>query len=287
MAKGRGKGGGPLLLISAILLFAVLLVATGLDWYIVYLLARDITDFGVVRQYALGVGISLILLVAILIALYIASFFFGAGLAIGFNLRLVYNILIVLLLGTVGGLNLAICPIAKGLTENPDADQSPEKAEIRLYAIIGASFGTGIIALALFYYAFRGFIATKKAKKMDKQGIAMKTLGKPKNTQPLPSAVPSKAPPLPPRPPSKAPPPPSKAPPLPPRPPPKPIVIPASTTTLSGNQSRNVDLFEDDEDYGNSEDEYDDEDDDENDEDFDDYEVLKIDIVDKPPPYER
>lgn len=160
----------PILLLLKVLFLAALLAASGINWYIVYLLARDTTDFARVRKFA-GIAGGFLFTLFILIIVAVIVLFFTGGEALLFRKGLVsaqgfvaFTFFIFIIV--VAGIDFAIMPIAKGLIDvDPvEANQDPAKSKMTKLAIAGAGFGTGIIALALFYYAIRGYFASKKTK---------------------------------------------------------------------------------------------------------------------------
>jgi hypothetical protein len=59
-------------------------------------------------------------------------------------------------------------PTCKYLAGLPieEANNNPDKAKLKKLAIAGAGFGTGLIVIFLFYYALRGYLASKRTTKV-------------------------------------------------------------------------------------------------------------------------
>lgn len=184
MAKspGKAKKKTPFFAILRLLLVASLLAATGIDWYIVFLLSQSETNFWRVRKMAGIAGGFLISLMVLILVVVIGLMFTGAG-AVLFkggigSIDFFVSVIFFIFIGCVMGINFAIMPIAKDLGDQVEnappqtvefVNQSEQKDKLFKLAIAGAGFGTGLIALFIFYYMVYGLIASKKRDKDDLQ----------------------------------------------------------------------------------------------------------------------
>lgn len=170
-AKVPGKrGSSPLLTMIKLLFIGTLLAAAGMNWYLVFLLARDESDFAQIRRFAgITAGFTFSLVVVIIIAVVVLVCTGGAALLFkqGFaSISGLFIVILFLLINVVYGLDFAIMPLVKPLIDEDPvvANEGPEKAQARKLAIIAASFGTGLIAVWVFYYVLIGIGAHAKAK---------------------------------------------------------------------------------------------------------------------------
>lgn len=178
MAKAvQGTRPHPFFKLLRFVLILALISISGLFWYVVFLLARDTTDFWRVRMFC-GIGAGTLFSLAFLIvAAAIILFLTGAGAVVLekglFSLAGATSIIILVFIVAVAGIGFAMMPIAKGLSEQDaeTANASPDKSKLVKLAIAAAGFGTGIVLLYLLYYVIRGFISSKKKKHVTATGL--------------------------------------------------------------------------------------------------------------------
>ena len=184
MAKAvQGARPHPFFKLLRFVLILALISISGLFWYVVFLLARDTTDFWRVRMFC-GIGAGTLFSLAFLIvAAAIILFLTGAGAVVLekglFSLAGATSIIILVFIVAVAGIGFAMMPIAKNLSEQDaeTANASPDKSKLIKLAIAAAGFGTGIVLLYLLYYVIRGFISSKKKKHVTATGLPVSPAG--------------------------------------------------------------------------------------------------------------
>lgn len=146
----------------ALILALIVVIASGVAYYLIYLLNQDEINVKEIRKIAGIMGGVLLGLIILIVVFFI---FGGAMVAKSLaSLSGLLSILLILMIGVLMGLFFAILPKVKEDSTQEDLDRA------RLFAIIAATFGT-----FLFFIVIVKFVATfakaRKEVKVEKAGI--------------------------------------------------------------------------------------------------------------------
>lgn len=190
----------------SLILALIVVISSGVAYYLVYLLNQDDVNIKEVRKVA---GIMGGVLLGIFILLIIALFFSGIIAKTLTSLSGIFSLLLILMIGVLMGLFFAILPKVKESSSPEDLERG------KLFAIIAATLGTFLVFLVILkiVIAFsksrrekvEAEAATGEAKgRGDKKDVKASTASKPATSSTVKptttTATPRAPPPLPPRP---------------------------------------------------------------------------------------
>lgn len=179
-----------------------LIIAAGLDFYILYLLNQPMVDTGRARKFC-GItgGYTIALAVIYVVALVVMSFTGSTARLLRHPKSLAFLVVFLILTIVVASLNFAAMPVLKSFEEaggsvaasmgatgsvgttgttnstgsSNVAEESLKRAKVLIIA--GGGVGLGIIVLYLVFYAIKGLTSRKKEKKVEQQKASILSAG--------------------------------------------------------------------------------------------------------------